>query len=183
MAMNYYGDGGEDDRSGYKRSRRRDPETSKRAIAGSKARAIREAIIKVMRDAGKPMTAEAINRLVPVNGQSGNPRYNELMEEGSICTDGGRGKNLSGKEAVLWRLTTPREGVFLRERSKGGFPVTDALAIAIEEAPPEVADRVWAAFDGNMRKAYRGYFRKEDWERFKKEGIEKYMRAYGEDRS
>src|SRR5580765_7687571 len=99
-------DGFYDERPSFKQARRRDPKTSKRATRGMDAPAIRERIIQVLLSENRPMTAEEINALVPVDGQSGNPRYNELMEEGRICRASGLGENQSGKEAGLWRLTT-----------------------------------------------------------------------------
>lgn len=178
----YDEDDEEEERPSRKRARRRDPDTSKQAIEDKTAADIREAIIRVMRATGRPMTAEEINDLVPVDGQSGNPRYNELHEDGVICTDGKRAKNRSGKEAILWRLASPREGAFLREQSAGGFPANDALSIELE-ATPDILKKIWPFLNQKQKDAYNGRVRKDDWAWFKRKnkGIKAYMRAYGVD--
>jgi hypothetical protein len=166
----------EDDRPSFKRARRSDPKTSKQATKGMDAASIRNRIVEVLEAEGRPMTAEEINRKVPIDGQSGNPRYNELMEEGRICSTGVPAKNQSGKNANQWRLTTPEEKAILVRFSGFGFASNDTLH-EMYEADPDfdnfLQEMRWKTYIEYLKR-----YNKKLWDEAKTKDFAEFMREH-----
>ena len=86
-------------------ARRDDPETSKAAAAQSGALrgAHHEAILRVLLDATRPLTAEQIAAQCGLTGIQVNRRIAELIEHNYIVQDG-EGRTASGRRARAFRV-------------------------------------------------------------------------------
>lgn len=91
------------------RTRKNDPETSRRAAGKVNARKLNTLVLNALRYAG-PMTTEEISIVIKRKLQSVTPRMAPLANKGLIRNTGKTRRGSSNRDRILWEIVSEKKG-------------------------------------------------------------------------